>query len=82
MRNREYRRPGGPGCSLRDEGPCDGLSFLPQKLEAANFDEKKEINKRKQLILEGKVRAERAGGGGGRACRGHRVPLSHLRVLP
>lgn len=24
------------------------------KLEAANFDEKKEINKRKQLILEGK----------------------------
>lgn len=34
----------------------------PQKLEAANFDEKKEINKRKQLILEGKVRAEPAGG--------------------
>lgn len=37
---------------------------VPQKLEAANFDEKKEINKRKQLILEGKVRAEPASGGG------------------
>lgn len=38
-------------------------SFPPaQKLEAANFDEKKEINKRKQMILEGKVRA------GGAVC--------------
>lgn len=26
-----------------------------QKLESTDFDEKKEINKRKQLILEGKV---------------------------
>ncbi|KAM4858136.1 putative ATP-dependent RNA helicase DDX49 isoform 1-T1 [Urocitellus parryii] len=32
------------------------------KLEAAHFDEKKEINKRKQLILEGKVSARLAGG--------------------
>lgn len=58
----------GPWGSLRDKGPRDSLSFpLPtrQKLEAANFDEKKEINKRKQLILEGKVRTELAGGGGG-----------------
>lgn len=39
------------------------LLLLPaQKLEAANFDEKKEINKRKQMILEGKVRA------GGAVC--------------
>lgn len=27
-----------------------------QKLESTDFDEKKEINKRKQLILEGKVK--------------------------
>lgn len=31
--------------------------FPPQKLEASHFDEKKEINKRKQMILEGKVDA-------------------------
>lgn len=29
--------------------------FLVKKLEATDFDEKKEINKRKQMILEGKV---------------------------
>lgn len=29
--------------------------FLLKKLEATDFDEKKEINKRKQMILEGKV---------------------------
>lgn len=55
-----------------------------QKLEAANFDEKKEINKRKQMILEGKVRA----GGAVRVVgAGARVPredsqLSQLPVLP
>lgn len=27
-----------------------------QRLESTDFDEKKEINKRKQLILEGKVK--------------------------
>lgn len=30
-------------------------TFVLQKLESTDFDEKKEINKRKQLILEGKV---------------------------
>lgn len=30
-------------------------SFCLQKLESTDFDEKKEINKRKQMILEGKV---------------------------
>lgn len=29
--------------------------FILQRLESTDFDEKKEINKRKQLILEGKV---------------------------
>lgn len=28
------------------------------------------------------MRAEQAGGGGGRACRGHRAPLGHPWVLP
>lgn len=35
--------------------PRSALGFL-QRLEATDFDEKKEINKRKQMILEGKVR--------------------------
>lgn len=33
------------------------VNSMLQKLESTDFDEKKEINKRKQLILEGKVSA-------------------------
>ena len=74
--------PRGPGCFLQDGDPQNGLSLPPQKLEAANFDEKKEINKRKQMILEGKVRAEPVV----EWAWGTSFPvddqLSHLPVLP
>lgn len=35
---------------------CFGMFSVLQRLESTDFDEKKEINKRKQLILEGKVK--------------------------
>lgn len=44
-----------------------------QELEGMDFDEKKEINKRKQLILEGKVRAAAGALPGAVAPQGHPV---------
>lgn len=44
---------GQPWCLVTD---CPAMFLLLQELEGMDFDEKKEINKRKQMILEGKVR--------------------------
>lgn len=43
-------------CGFAELPFLTALLFPLQELEGMDFDEKKEINKRKQMILEGKVR--------------------------